>query len=454
MRIPRQRRLPREMSRRQLLLLSAATGATLLLPAAPARARQDTPSDQSGTFRAISWETEAEMRKWFQHMNAFFENDYPNMTLEVEYGINWDDYWTKLQTTVAGGAQLDMVWMHDSRVQSYADLGTLLPLDDYIAASPPDGWPEKFYQSQVKAFQFEGMQYAIPYDWASRGLYVNLDVLDRAGVNVPTEETTFEQFLADGIKIKESAENPDEQWAFFLPTDSNTTEWVVLGFGGKQVTPDPLTSHFNSPETIAAYQYLYDAIWTHEVMPAPDALEKLGLANQVAFSTGRLAMLAQLNDEAFVYAEIVGDQAQWTMAPTPRGPGGRFQFIGGSGFSIPMVAEFPDIAYELMKFAATDPDNLPVTAQMGSMFVGREDFWEYAVPGEELADPEVFTEVFYTLGKRDGVAPLYFPGYQQWNATIWKKHMDRLWANATNDVTGVLQELHEETQAFLDTIEE
>ena len=43
------------------------------------------------------------------------------------------------------------------------------------------------------------------------------------------------------------------------------------------------------------------------------------------------------------------------------------------------------------------------------MFVSRMEFWEDALPDPEQADPEVYKEVFYTLGSRDGVAPLYFP---------------------------------------------
>jgi multiple sugar transport system substrate-binding protein len=451
------RSLSSRINRRQLLQASSAVGAGLLAPHAfssEARARQDaTPSDQSGTFRAMSWETEAEMRKWQRHINNFFDTNYPNMEVQIDFGIPWDDYWTKLQTTIAGGAQLDMCWMHDSRAKSYAALGMLMPLDDYIAASAPEGWPDAFYKSQVEAFQYNGVQYGIPYDWASGGFYVNLDVLGRGQVDVPTADWTFDQLLDAGMKIKESAPNPDEQWGFALPTESVTTGWIVRSFGGQQVTPDPLTSHFNQPETIAAYQYLYDAIWTHQVMPGPDALQNLGLANEVAFASGLVGIMYSLNDGAFVFSEVVGDQAKWTMAPTPKGTDGRYQFVGGSAFSIPATAAFPDIAYACEKFTATDPANAPITAQMGSMFVSRMDKWEAALPDPAQADPEVYKEVFYTLGSKDGVAPLYFPGYQQWDSTIYKKNMDQLWANATNDVAGVLQQVHDETVAFLATIQ-
>jgi multiple sugar transport system substrate-binding protein len=449
---PIRQSLQRGFSRRQMLKAGSLAGASSLLPRGlAALARQD--ESLTGTFRTMSWETEAEMRKWQLHINSFFEENYPNLEVQIDYGIPWDEYWTKLQTTVAGGAQLDMCWMHDSRAKSYADLGMLMPLDEFIAADPPQGWPGDFYQSQVDAFQLNGVQYGIPYDWASGGFYVNLDILGRAEVEVPTAESTFEQLLEAGLKIKESAPNPDEQWGFALPTQSHDTDWIVRTFGGNQVTSDPLTSHFDDPNTIAAYQFLYDAIHTHQVMPAPEALEAMGLAEEVAFASGLVGLMYSLNDAAFVFSEVVGDQAEWTMVPTPRGEDGRYQFVGGSAFSIPTTAAFLDVAYQCLKFTATDPANAPVTAEMGSMFVSRKEAWEAALPDPEQADPEVYREVFYTLGAEDGVAPLYFPGYQQWSSTVYKKNMDQLWAGATSDVAAVLQQVHEETQAFLDGVE-
>ena len=87
-------------------------------------------SDQTGTFKVMSWEGEEEMRKWSKHIDSFFAEQYPKMTPQIDWGIEWGQYWTKLQATVAGGAQLDMCWMHDSRVQAYADIGLLQPLDE------------------------------------------------------------------------------------------------------------------------------------------------------------------------------------------------------------------------------------------------------------------------------------------------------------------------------------
>ena len=88
------------------------------------------------------------------------------------------------------------------------------------------------------------MQYALPYDWAAGGFYVNLTVLDRAEVETPTAEWTFDQLLEAAQKIKASAPNPDEVWGVSLPTTSHDTGWIVRSFGGNQVTADPLDLAF------------------------------------------------------------------------------------------------------------------------------------------------------------------------------------------------------------------
>lgn len=442
----------RSATRRQLIQVGAMAAAGLMLPARAALAQTPVASDVSGTFKAMSWESEAEMRKWFLHTEKFFSTWYPNLKPEIEYGITWADYWTKLQTTIAGGAQMDMCWMHDSRAQSYANLGMIQSLDDYIAASPPPDWPDAYFTSQVDAFRYQGSQYAIPYDWATGGFYINLDVLDKAGVEVPTAEWTFDQLLEAGQKIKASMANPDDAWGFYLPTQSHQVDWIAKNFGGQLFTADPLTSHFDDPNTIAAFQYLYDAIWTHKVMPPPASMEGMGLNQQTAFASSLLGIMYSLNDEAFVFGEIVGDKAKWTVAPTPTGVNGRVQFAGGSGFSIPSTAKYPDIAYEYLKFMATDPANLPITAKMGSMFVSRKDAWQNAMPDPSQVDPEAYKQVFFTLGEKDGQVPLYFPGYQQWDSSIYVKNMDRLWAGATDDVAGVCQQVHAETQKLFESM--
>jgi len=407
--------------------------------------------DTSGTIRLMSWEDEGEMRKFILHYERFFRKYYPNLKPQFDWGIPWEEYWTKLQTSIAAGASPDIAWMHDTRGPTFASRGLLLPLDDYLSSCRLRSGRTSSTKTQVEAFRYQGKQYAIPYDWAPGGFYVNLDLLQEAGVDVPTEDWTFDDLLEAGKKItRKTGNRQNDRWGFNLPTSHSGSYWIVRCFGGETVAGDPPTSHFDNPNTLKAYQYRYDAMWTHQVMPTPDTLKELGLSAEFVFVSGQVGIHYALNDSAFRMAEAVGNKFRWTVAPTPKGPAGRFQFVGGSAHAIPKGSHYPEIAYEAIRYVLTNPDNLPTTGVMGSMFVARTDFWEYGLPTKESGvDPEAFKKAFYDLGSRDGVIPLYHPKYQEWEATVYIKNMDRLWVNEEQDVAKVLAQVHAETQQLL-----
>ena len=439
-------------SRREFLKVGAAAAVAGLTTPWFAGCGEGSSPGGEGTWKAMSWENKDEMKKWRLHLGDFFEQNYPKIKWEVDFGLAWEEYWTKLQTVVAGGATLDMCWMHDTRNALFASQGFLEPLDDYIQETTPTGWPDKFYESQVGSFQYQGSQYAIPYDFATGGFYVNLDWLEKAGVDVPTEDWTFDDLLEAGMRLNEVAEDPDKQWGISLPTDSYNSYFIVRSLGGEFVSNDPLEAHFTDSGTVAAYQYLYDAIWKHRLMPNPQQiLAATGGTGDVAafFSSGRVAILYSLNDVAFVMNDLIGDKFRWTVAPTPTGKAGRFQFVGGSGFSIPKVSSEPEISYQAIKYTLTNPKNLPATGKMGSMFVSRKDYWEYGVPPKDELDPAAYKHTFYDLGKRNGTHPLYFPNYGRWDSSVYVKNMDNLWVNKEQDAGKVLRQVQTETEPLL-----
>lgn len=91
---------------------------------------------------------------------------------------------------LAAGDIPDLIWMHDTRVQSYARRNMLLSLEDYIETLPPLAWPHDWYPSQVEAFQYQGEQFAIPYDFAPGGMFFNKNLFDEAGLKHPPQWST------------------------------------------------------------------------------------------------------------------------------------------------------------------------------------------------------------------------------------------------------------------------
>jgi multiple sugar transport system substrate-binding protein len=412
------------------------------------------PADLAVDFRYSSWEGEEEMRKWLLHFDNFFKANYPNAKVQGDWGIDWDEYWTKLPTQLAAGAVIDMMWMHDTRCKTFAANGWLQPLDDYLAAFTPPGWPDEFYPTQVKGFQYEGKQYGIPYDIAPGGLYVNLDLFEEAGVDLPTENTTYEEFLEIGKALTKQENGKTVQWGIDLPTSWAPAVYpIVRSFGGDFWNEDLTESKFNEEGTIAAMQYLADLMWEHDVMPSSDMLAGLGLEAGLAFASGVLAIHMSLNDEAFVLAEAIEGKFNWGFAPMPKGPGGQFNLNMGSAFSIPVTSSQPDLAYELMRYTLTNPETLPISGQMGSQFTGNMNYYEYGLPLEEWGvDREAFKKVFHDLPLQNGVSAVYHPKYHEWETSIYATIMDPLWIGEERDAAKACMALHEQTNALLATL--
>jgi ABC-type glycerol-3-phosphate transport system substrate-binding protein len=77
-------------------------------------------------------------------------------------------------------------------------------------------------------------------------------------------------------------------------------------------------------------------------------VQGLGITEESVFVSGKIAMHYGLNDLSFRFGEAIGDKFKWTVAPTPTGPAGRFQFSGGSAWCIPATSTQKDLAYELI----------------------------------------------------------------------------------------------------------
>lgn len=410
------------------------------------------PADTAAPFRYSSWEGEAEMRKWLLHFDNFFKGNYPNMELQGDWGVPWGEYWTKMPTQLTAGAEIELMWMHDSRCQTFAANGWIVPLDDFLASFTPPGWPDEFYPSQVKAFQYQGKQYGIPYDFASGGFYLNLDLFEAAGVEPPTESTTWEQFLEMAKALTKQDGDQTVQWGVGgLPTSwSGGAYFIVKSFGGDYWNEEITQSMFTNEATIAAFQFLADLMWEHGVMPSSDMLAGLGMGAGLAFASGLTAMHYSLNDEAFVLQESIEGKFNWGFAPTPQGPGGQYYFTGGSAFSIPHTSTQPEMAYELIRYTLTNPETLPISGEMGSQFTGNMNFYEFGLPLEAWGvDREAFKTTFYDLPRAHGIAPVYHPKYLEWETSIYQAIMDRLWIGEERDAAVVCQECHEATNQLL-----
>ncbi|PRX09107.1 UNVERIFIED_ORG: carbohydrate ABC transporter substrate-binding protein (CUT1 family) [Martelella mediterranea] len=142
------------------------------------------------TINWALWDWDA--TAYYQPIIDAFEAKYPD--IEVEHtDLGSSDYSTMLMTQLSGGgSDLDIVQIKD--IPGYANLvraNLLAPLNDDIAEN---GIDTEAYGGLIEALTVDDNVYALPFRSDVWILYYNKDLFDKAGVEYPTNDMTWDEF--------------------------------------------------------------------------------------------------------------------------------------------------------------------------------------------------------------------------------------------------------------------
>lgn len=119
---------------------------------------------------------------------------------------NQGDYSTLQQSIMASGVSGDLPTMSQltaSNTPDYRDQGLLVALDAYL--TDENGWTDELksdiYEGFMTGVTYDDGIYAIPFSKSVRLMYVNQDLLDEVGLEVPT---TWDEVLALGEALDEA----------------------------------------------------------------------------------------------------------------------------------------------------------------------------------------------------------------------------------------------------------
>ncbi len=175
---------------------------------------------------------------------AAYEDEHPDIDVQVET-IPYADYFTKLQTAFAGQTVADVVDLNYENFVSYAEAGSLLPLEDVDAAP---------YQANLlESFQLDGTQYGLPSSYSNVVLYYNKALFDAAGVEYPTAGWRWQEEQAAATALTDPAAGV---WGDYQPVSFHEFYKALAQAGGEFLTADGSATAFNSPEGVRAAQWL------------------------------------------------------------------------------------------------------------------------------------------------------------------------------------------------------
>ena len=138
-----------------------------------------------------------------------FHEEYPNITVDIET-IGYDDYFTLMQTRVAGGTAPDCYELNIENFASYASKGVLADLSGADTAN--------FNETALGAFNVDGVQYGLPGNFSNVILIYNKDLFDQANLEYPSDDWTWEDAETAAKAIKELG---DDIYGIYAPVTYN-----------------------------------------------------------------------------------------------------------------------------------------------------------------------------------------------------------------------------------------
>ena len=212
-----------------------------------------------------------------QKMYEAFHEEYPNITVEIET-IGFDDYFTQMQTRVAGGTAPDCYELNIENFAAYASRGVLAEITG-VDLSGID-------ETALNAFNVDGKQYGLPGNFSNVVLFYNKDLFDQAGIDYPTADWTQEDVQAAAEAIRALGE---DIYGYYQPITYNEFYKVAAQYGGSLLNEDRTAFTINSPENLEAAQMMVDRVLVSNVQPTD--VQMGGMGDWDLFMSGRLGMM-------------------------------------------------------------------------------------------------------------------------------------------------------------------
>lgn len=307
---------------------AAAIGAVALGVTALAGCSQDAAETGPVELTVLAGFTGSD-RPAYEGLVETFNESHPDIhvTLDIQ---PWDAIAQSLPSAWASGQGPDIATpSYDPNVMfQYVKTGSALNLDD--SGIDVDAFPA----AVAEAFTSDGSTYAVPANMADMALFYNKDLLEAAGVEVPS---TSDEFV-DAV----SALTGEGVYGIALPDNGFTLAWTILQWAnGGDITDEAGCSVLDSPENLEVFTQWSELVATDGVSPAgldAPAAESLFSTGKAAFVVGGPWLVPAFTDAGVNFG----------IAEMPEGAAGPQTAISTVPFMVSAKSAHPDEAAEFL----------------------------------------------------------------------------------------------------------
>jgi alpha-1,4-digalacturonate transport system substrate-binding protein len=328
------------------LILAACGGAaeTTEAPEAPAveeeqpteaPAVEEEPGAMEGAELRFTYYADGNEAEVMQGLLDEFMAEYPEITVVLDV-VPYSTIDEQLPVQVETGEGPDL-----ARITNFgAYSGKLLDLRDYLD-------DPAYYEDNFPAPILEAMGYGgFPDGLSVTGPYVNKTLFDQAGIEMPGEGASWEEWTEVAQQV---AEATGVEYAISVDRTGHRFAGPAMSMGATLIDSQGNFT-VDTPGFRAFAEILNgwheDGITPSEVWLVGDSLNSC----IDFFKSGELVVCMSGSWQINGLANDVGDAFDWVVVPNPTGAGGSTGVAGGAGWAAFADTEHPEAVAKLMEF--------------------------------------------------------------------------------------------------------
>jgi multiple sugar transport system substrate-binding protein len=323
-------------------------------------AEEETPVAEGATAITFSPGLGSLEMERYRDLAKRFQEQHPEIVVEVEMA----DFF--------GGTVPDLPSMAEAAdcfewYPSFEDAGNreaILDLSPFAEADP--AWRnDDFYPQALEEFTWQGQLFGLPADITPFIIEYNKDLFDAAGLDYPTVDWTWDDFVALASALTQGQEEETKQYGFVGQVQElNDLLFFMERLGARLIdeNADPPAFAFDDPATVEALRTYASLSTEYGVKPVflTDITELMGattmfMEREALIGDGRAAMWTGSGPTD----ALLGDRGELNTGAVslPARPGIEVgTYTGASGYFISADTENPQACWQWIAFLSEQPE--------------------------------------------------------------------------------------------------
>ena len=267
--------------------------------------------------------------------------------MEIEHiVIPWGELEALYSANFAGSDVYDVTYQTSTHLNLFGSRGAFSDLHARFNGADYASERSLFPDNIVNPSYYGDELYGIPAVIGTIVMYVNLDMLDAAGLSIPTNN---EELMATAKALQ----NPPEVWGFNSPSTVKDYGWywfynMIHNYGGDMVSDDMESATFDSPAVRNALQFAVDLRCNDKVQPPLGQYDREAALS--LFKAGKLAMMVE-EPSRVIPLEAEGLPFNWTIVQPVGAAGGKqTQFSTTGYYAVAAKSKEQDAAWALTQY--------------------------------------------------------------------------------------------------------